>query len=424
MYHLSRRVVSPRPRNLSPVLIAVAFALAVLLSVVPASPARAGALDLGEDFFPIGVWSQPIYSFDKWIGRGINTLLKYESYGGSATVDSWANAASAKGLYQIREPRANISHDINDAFLLAWMQRDEPDYRGTPPAELAANYAAWKAVDPAKPVFTNFSGGNVLSGATPRSTYEQFFASTDWVSHDIYPVTGWGRPDWIDYSVPLASRRNPGAAIDTLYAWSGKPQYAIIETSNQQLPWISNPRGVTPDELRGQIWHSIIHGARGIFYFPFRIGTFSYDATPADVAEEMTRQNLRIQSLARVLNSADEPADPQWRLDLDSPLLEGTLRILDGDAYFFILNLSTSTLSGQAIDLPLVAGLEQLAVLGESRSVLLAGTTLVDSFSPFELHVYHAALSDLQPIPEPGSALLITLASLSLLGRRRSANGH
>ena len=58
--------------------------------------------------------------------------------------------------------------------------------------------------------------------------------------------------------------------MQTLAEWSdGKPQWAVIETSNQRLSWVPGSRGVTRDEFRGELWHSIINGAQGVVYFPF-----------------------------------------------------------------------------------------------------------------------------------------------------------
>src|SRR5258706_7583758 len=42
----------------------------------------AGAVSTPDSYFPIGVWSQPLNTFDKWQSRGINTVINYEPYGG------------------------------------------------------------------------------------------------------------------------------------------------------------------------------------------------------------------------------------------------------------------------------------------------------------------------------------------------------
>ena len=384
-----------------------------------AQPADAGAVDPGEDFFPIAVWQQPTNSFNKWKSRGVNTLMGVPM-GNDA--DAWATSAINNNLYQIRQPRLDISLDVNDPTLLAWMHEDEPDYRKTPPATLAADYAAYKAIDPAKPVLVNFSGGNLLQGTPGRAAYEEYMASADWISNDIYPITGWDNPEWIDYSLPAAERRNPATAVDRLRQWSGgKPQWAVIESSNQNLSWVPDSRGVTREELRGQLWQSIIHGAKGVVYFPMQIGGFKFDVTPADVAEEMTLQNARIQSLAGIINST--PSRAGLTLNFGSPLLEGTSRRYKGMEYYFVLNMSSTPLDDQAISLPTL-GVPAVGVVGEGRSLIPSGGQIFDDFAPYEMHVYQAGTKGYSifdgangAIPEPTT--LGALGFTLILLRRR-----
>ena len=415
-------------------LLAGAMVAAGVLGLGSGEARAAGRVETSEDFFPIAVWSQPIVNFDRWKARGVNTLMKYETYGGAPghDISSWSNAANAKGFFQIRQPRENPADDLAETRLLAWMHDDEPDFRGHDPAMLAQKYMQWKAVDPAKPVLVNFSGGNVLGGQTTRAQYEQFMQSADWISNDFYPVTGWGTPAWIDYSKTIANRRTPGRALQTLADWSdGKPQWAIIETSNQRLSWVPNSRGVTRDEFRGELWHSIINGAQGVVYFPFSFNPFSFDLTPPEVVAEMTTQNARVQSVARILNASDSPTTD--KISLANATLEAARRTYDGDDYFFVLNMSSATLNGIAVQLPGLTSLPELNVLGESRKLGLVGGKLTDSFGPWELHIYHADLTGwgLLPadggsgggtnngsVPEPGVVMVLAVA-VAGLGRRR-----
>ncbi|MGE5610429.1 MAG: beta-galactosidase [Bacillota bacterium] len=387
--------------------------------------ANADAVVWRKNFFPIGVWSQPIYTFDKWQSRGINTLVKYESYGGEDSINEWITAANAKGFYQIRQPRSKLSADLHESRLLAWMQVDEPDYRKVPVSTLAARYAKMKAADRSKPVLVNLSGGNVLS-ATSRKAYAKYLASADWISSDLYPVTGWGRPDWLDYSKTTkktaANRKTLGMAVSRLSEWSKqKRQFAVIETSNQKLSWVNNPRGVRPGELRAQVWDAIIHGARGIIYFPMQIGGgFRYDATPADVVNEMTTQNARIKSLASVINS--HSGTVQWVES--SSVLEGMTRTSAGDEYFFVLNMSSKPQEDQWIRLKGLREIKDINVVGESRTLNRVKGYIRDDFAPYELHVYQADVNRSEvtpaPIPEPVGLLPAALGALLLRRRRRA----
>jgi len=398
--------------------------------------AAAGAVSTPDSFFPIGVWSQPLNTFDKWQSRGINTVINYEPYGGVDSIDAWSNAANAHGFYQVRQPRPNPADDLKETRLLAWMHSDEPDIHKTSPTVLQNEYNAWKAVDPNKPVLVNFSGGELLNHTTSNTTYQQYMAASNIISNDFYPVTGWGRPDWIDYSKTITDRKTEGMAIKGYSDLSGgKPQWAFIETSAQKLSWIPNGRGVTPSEFRGEVWDAIINGAKGIAYFPQQIGSgFRFDMTPADVVSEMTTQNARIQSLARVLNSSANPTAD--KIAMNSSLLEGARKNYDGDQYFFVLNMSSKTLSGQAVSLPGLSGLSSLDVFGEGRELSFANGQLTDQFDPWEMHVYHADLAgfgllpaageevpvisgDVPAVPEPATIGMLSIAAVGLCARRR-----
>jgi hypothetical protein len=325
--------------------------------------------------FVIGVYMQPVESFDSWRERGINALVGYESRSGRVSNKQWSAAAAAKGFYYIRRPGGDLSEDASDPRLLAWMQDDEPDAQKPPtdPKLLAADYAQWKKVAPEKPVFVNFSGGGVLEG--DRARYAGYVWAADWIGSDFYPVSGYNRPDWL-WKV--------GAAADRLRDWSGgKPQFCFIETSNQRLPWtVRTTRGVTADELRALVWHAAIHGARGVVYFPQQLGDkksipFRYDATPQTVSAEMLRQNARIAGLADVLASPMNP--PPHRVIATGPVEVGW-RVRGGALHVIALNFSDDSVRAATID---VDG---------------AKSPLRDDFGPYEVRTYRVML----PTPEGG----------------------
>jgi hypothetical protein len=219
----------------------------------------------GPKTFIIGVWSQPTYNFDKWKKRGINTLVNYEGLSGTVSMDSWIAAANSRGLFQIRRPRENPADDKNEKLLLAWTGGDEPDIYSQSHRALKPNYELYKSIDPDMPVMINFAGSGILGwGAFPlkRADYEAMLPYMDWVSSGVYPVTGWDRPEHLDA---------PGRAVDRFQKITeGKPQIAIIESGDQQLPWMPKTlRSATPGEFRAMVWDAIIRGAQGIVYFPF-----------------------------------------------------------------------------------------------------------------------------------------------------------
>jgi hypothetical protein len=331
--------------------------------------------------FVVGVYMQPPDTFDVWRARGINTLVGYESRGGSISNKDWSDAAAAKGFFYIRKPAGvvELEADARDPNLLAWMHDDEPDVKKPPtdPERLLADYKSWKAVGPNVPVFLNFSGGNVLGGKTPKETYLEYMKSADWFGNDFYAVTGYNRPDWL-WKV--------GAAVDQLREWSGgRPQFAVIECSAQLLSWTpKTTRGVTADEFRAEVWHAVIHGVRGVVYFPQQFGDgFKYDATSQRVALEMSKQNRRLHELGDVLASAQN--SPDFKAQAASPLEVGW-RVAGGSkAYVIALNFSDEVAKARTIK---VTNGSRAAVMWEERTLTVADGAITDDFGPYEVHVY------------------------------------
>jgi hypothetical protein len=337
----------------------------------------------GPSFFVIGAWSQPRGSFGKWKDRGVNTMVQYES--AQATIDEWTQAAVDNGLYMIRRPRPGVVADVGQKNLIAWAHPDEPDIPSTghDATYIANEYANWKAVDPDMPIFTNYSGGYVNEWqGTPRvgySGYKPLLDNTDWVASSIYPVTGWDRPNDLDA---------PGKAVDRLEKYSqGKPQFAVIETGDQELSWAPKDiPGPTPGQFRAQVWDSVIQGAKGIIYFPQKfMPQFSFDNTPPEIEAEMKLQDQRLAALGPALLS---PIDPPVLGVSSSAPLEAGWRFYNGKAYFIVLNTSAARVRGAAIGLLGVGRKGTVNVDGEDRSLAMSRRTIVDSFAPYETHVY------------------------------------
>jgi len=390
-----------------------------LILVIGGSTTAAVAQVPSADYFPIGVHSQPKGSFDKWKSRGINTLFQYEGENNaqgvpSVTMQQWSAAAASKGLYYVRAPSANPADDLQEPNLIAWAQKDEPDLsnHNPNPAVNIDIYQNWKAIAPSKPVWINFAGPNVTIGG---SNYTQWDKAGDWLAVDWYPIN-WARYNNINFV---------GMSIDNLRRDSGgvnKKYFAYIETSWQKLA--GSTRGPTKDEFRGEVWHAIMHGASGIIYFPQVVpdrtigGSFSYDGTPADVAAEMTSVDAQIQSYGRVLNSDRNPSSRA--LTASNVAIESTWRVTQEGDYFFVLNQSPNTLTNVTLTLNgLAANVTSLAVLGESRSEVLSGRTILDNFTPYQVHVYEAGGVGSIPAPEPASVGVIGLAVGGWLVRRR-----
>ena len=331
--------------------------------------------------FIIGVFQQPTSSFDAWRGRGVNTLVGYEGESRSRNISNhdWSEAAAGKGFYYIRQPSEDLEGDARDLNLLAWMHDDEPDVKKPPtePKILQEVYDRWKKTGPNVPAFINFSGGNLLGGKVSKEFYRDYSKAADWIGNDFYAVTGYNRPDWL-WKI--------GASVDALRDCSGgKPQFAVIECSAQRLPWTpKSTRGVTADEFRAEVWHAVIHGVKGIVYFPQQIGPpFFYDTMPEKVAMEMSLANKRLSELADILSSEVNPAGQA--VSASSPMEVGW-RVSGGRLYVIALNFSDDVAKSRSIKVGSKGTLAKS--LWEKRTTEIKGGEITDDYGPYEARIY------------------------------------
>ena len=347
--------------------------------------------------FVIGVYRQPVQSLASWKARGINMTVFF--YDNPVWMAEYIATCQALGISEIRNPQANIYADRSDPYLMAYSHEDEPDINGIPTSTLAAEYATWKAAMPNIPVVVNVSGGDVLRPNFPANKdqiYQGIFNTADWVNSDVYPVSAWSHPQWIDKAAVLSPVGDPyystipfnsGNAIDKIRQLTGgKKQFNYIESSwqrNTALPSIGS-RVPTPDEFRGEVWDSIIHGTKGIIYFPHAFFPDEPDATPPEIVTEMTKTNSLIQTYGGALNAIPDTISNYVNLPGG---LEATYRDYNGHRYYFVLNFSHTGVSNQTISLPGL-GTGAVEVTTEARNVFASNGTITDTFTPYQMHVY------------------------------------
>lgn len=346
-------------------------------------------------FFVIGTYMAGTDEFKKWHDRGVNTVVEEtgwvdESQGRTRQMmmDDWNKAANALGLKMIRRPMPTPSDDIGDTSLLAWQQEDEPDAYGEATTNLPIcqqKYSDWKAIDPNRMVYINFGGSDVMSATSSSaiSTYKALIATADWVSNNRYPVTGYLNDGATRNDLTLI-----GQPMDKLAGWTDKPLFCYVETSSQQF--ISGARGVTPSELRAEIWLAIVHGVRGYVFFPQVVGgsNTSNDGTPDDVAAEMTIQNGVVTQLAPVLQGPIDP--PSLGATVPSPLQACWRDARDG-MYFIVVNPGGTTITNATITLNGVGAATSATVFNGSRTLAVANGSLTDTFGPFAVNIYVVA---------------------------------
>lgn len=340
-----------------------------------------------QNFFPVGPDGQPTTTMQAWHDRGANTLIRTPQDNFTpADFPAWDAAASSFHLKYIRDPDPIVANDLVLTDLLAWHQRDEPEYRNPVPlSTILGRYQTWHQNDPTMPISINFSGASLIgydAGWCDLTCYVQYLGGGDWAMSDVYPVAGWGQPNslwWV------------GQSVDTLYRLApNKPIMQFVEVSNQGIDQCNATNSCltpTTDQFRAEFWDAIIHGARGVFVFPERVtsGNFSFDNTTPDMDVEITKQFNTATSLASVLQGVINPIG--MSASVASPL-EVAWRNYNGHQYIFALNFSSTAKAGRAITLTGIGSATQAVVYGESRDVPISNGVMTDDFGPYAIHIY------------------------------------
>ncbi len=381
-----------------------------------------------SSFFPIGVFYQQSSRFPTWSSRGINTVVMcpasgpLQEAGGIVDTDpgsklsNWSTAAVTAGFKMIRPlPRDaggnyQSTYDSSQGFLdsiLAYEEVDEPEaWTGSDySVSLSTLQTKYSQLNGVKPMQLNLTQNILGAGMTtteywgfgdacdgpgddPASPYINCYgapgvpgyatAYSDWISVDIYPVTEQGlNLDTIGYT------------MDKLRRWApSKPMMAYVEASDIYADGHA-PSGA---QLNAEVWSAIVHGARGIIYFPpadcnHGDGCQIDDGVTADLDTAMKALNPLITSCASWLQttvnpssfgmSAWAPLDVGWRTD-------GTYN------YFIVVNPTGTTQSNAIMYLRgFTPGHDVTRIGGESGTLTVFGSGyFIDTFQPYQTHIY------------------------------------
>jgi hypothetical protein len=341
------------------------------------------------NFFPIGVWLQSPTNAAKYKAIGINTFVGL--YHGPT--EQQLAALERQNLFAVAGQNDVGLNSRNTHVIKAWLQDDEPDNAqplplggyGTciPAVEVARRTREMKAKDPTRPVMINFGQGVANEFWHGRGScngdqgyYDVAMQGADIVSYDIYPVGSKtpqvkGKLEYVARGVTnLIKRAFPGQSI-----------WMAIETTA-----LDPSRGPSAGEVRAEVWMALIHGAMGIFYFVHEFKpSFREDAIfrHPDIVEEVTNTNRLINSLAPVLKSPSISG----KIEISSATPIATMvKAFKGMTYIFAVAMQNSP---STVRIRLEDGHDTSArVLGENRSLPVAGGSFEDHFEGYGVHLY------------------------------------
>lgn len=346
-------------------------------------------------YFPLAVWLQDPKNAARYQAAGINLYVGLWQ----GPTERQLAALTQAGMSVICEQNeVGLAHR-DDPIIVGWMHGDEPDNAQPlpsgegwgppiPPSRIVEDYARIKAADPTRPVLLNLGQGVAWDGWYGRGVrtnhpedYLEYIRGGDIVSFDIYPV--------VHESPEVAGNLwFVPRGVDRLREWSGGSRivWNCIECTR-----ISNERvKPTPEQVRTEVWMSLIHGSQGIIYFVHQFKPqFCEWALLEDppMLAGVTALNAQIRELAPVLNSPTIVGGAQVDSNPPEVPVDVMVKRHDGATYLFAVAMrpGATTATFRVPGLPAEATAQ---VLGEERAVPVRDGQFRDDFAPYAVHLY------------------------------------
>jgi hypothetical protein len=283
--------------------------------------------------------------------------------------------------------------------IVGWMHGDEPDNAqprrdgdgyGPPilPNVIFAQYERIRQRDATRPVLLNLGQGVAYDEYIGRGVrrnhpedYPLYIKGCDIASFDIYPA--------VHENEEVAGKLEFVAkGVERLRRWSNDEKiiWNCIECSR-----ISNTNvKPTPQQVRAEVWMSLIHGSRGLIYFVHQFEPTFNEASLLDDPEllpAVTAINQQILTLAPALNSPTvEGAVKVAGANPDSPIATMCKRH-DGALFVFAVNMRNRPTTA-VFELLTLQTRSEARVLGEDRSLAVDDGRFEDEFEAYAVHLY------------------------------------
>jgi hypothetical protein len=361
--------------------------------------------DVGPNRFPIAVWLQSPRNAAKYKAIGINTYVGlWEGPTGEQIAE-----LKRQGMVVFCGQNDYALKHLDEKTIVGWLQEDEPDNAqslgegkgyGPPilPERIVERYRKMRAADPTRPVLLNLGQGVAWDGWYGRGVrtnhpedYPQYARGGDIVSFDIYPAVH-------DRPAVAGKLWYVALGVHRLRDWAGdRPVWDCIECTR-----ISNAKvRPTPEQVKAEVWMSIVHGSRGLIYFCHEFSPRFVEAgllADAEMARAVKAINAQVQELAPVIHGPPqsglvtlktEPAASSAELArlLPGPPIRMTVRKHEGAVYVIAVNLESAPALGR-FQADGLRDQGKVEVLGEDRAIDVKDGQFQDRFAPNAVHLY------------------------------------
>lgn len=346
------------------------------------------------DFFPLAVWVQNPSNAERYRAAGINL---YVGLWRGPTDEQLAELKRHEMRVICGQNKVGLAHR-DDPTIFGWMHGDEPDNAQSRrdgkgydppilPEKVVADYERIKQANPTRPVLLNLGQGVAWDQWIGRGTrrnhpedYPEYVKGCDIASFDIYPACH-------DHADVVGKLWMVADGVTRLRKWAGqRPVWNCIECTH-----ISNPKAkATPQQVKAEVWMSLVRGSRGIIYFVHQFEPQFIEAgllADDEMLAQVTAVNKQIQVLAPVINSPDVPDGVVSTSSVAAAPVEAIAKRHGGATYVFAVAMRDA----QAEARFQVAGLTGSAtaeVLGEDRQLKVESGKFSDTFRPWDVHLY------------------------------------
>ena len=279
------------------------------------------------------------------------------------------------GLGRAKRKKLGVDH---------WMPRP-----GGKPEDLKMRYETVKKADPKRPVIIMHSGGQVISGLrgfgwtvpTPEKWYFEASQHCEILYHDLFPVANNTANDL----------KQIADATRLLKKYSrGKKHLWVAVDAGDRKRWTTKSHAPTAKEIRNELWQAIINGAHGLGfdYTSWKPTWASIRMDPA-AEKQLGPEMATIQSLKEPI-LLGESTTLALTSTSDKGEVEVLLRKHKDKLYVFATNVQPQACKAEFN----IQGLKatKATVIGETRSVEIAGGKFSDPFDSHAVHLYEIEL--------------------------------
>jgi len=349
-------------------------------------------------YFPIAVWLQDPRNAKRFREANFNLYIGLWK----GPTEEQLAALKEAGMPVICMQNDVALRRLADRTIVGWMHDDEPDNAqelpggngyGPPikPEDVIARYERMRAADPSRPVLLNLGQGVAWDNWYGRGVrtrhpedYLQYVQAADIVSFDIYP----------------AVHEKPEVAGNLWFVAEGVTRLRKW-TEGRKIVWnciectrIANVNvKPTPDQVRAEVWMSIIHGSRGLIYFVHQFKPRFIEAglfADPEMTKAVTELNAQIRELAAVINAPMlDDAATVVSSSADVPV-HVTVRTQRGATYVFAVAMRSGR-TAASFTVKGFRGAAAAEVLGENRKLAVRDGRFTDDFGPYAVHLYRVA---------------------------------